>query len=82
MKRYAIPLIGLLCFALSACPRLPSPTRVVISCGPNDDLLNHVHYTNFTPVQPFTSMPKPDTRQINADEQLDQAAGFSAKATN
>jgi len=81
MKRYAIPLIGLLCLALSACPPLPSPTRVVISCGPNDDLLNHVHYTNFTPVPPFTSMPTPDTQQINSDIQLDLAAAFTANPT-
>jgi hypothetical protein len=90
MKRFAISLAGLLCLALSACappskvpPAPTGPTTVVlksVNCS-DGDLLNHVHYTNFTPGPPFRSIPTPDTQQVNPDIQLDLAAAFNANPT-
>lgn len=89
MKRYAIPLAGILCLALWACaqtgpaPTLGGPTRLSsVSCGPSDDLLDHIHYTNFMPVYPFTTEPSSSlgAPQVDPDIQRDLAAAFVANS--
>ncbi len=89
MKRSAIPLVGILCLAIWACVQpAPAPPPVVtsglssVSCGAGDDLLNHIHYTNFMPVYPFTTEPSPSlgAPQVDPHIQSDLAAAFTANS--
>jgi len=74
MKRYAIPLTGLLCLALSACPQpAPSPTvapapPVVtsVTCPDGSDLLTHVQYVQLS-VLPQSDSVQPNSVHPNMD---------------
>jgi hypothetical protein len=93
MKRYGIPLAGLLSLALWACvpptplpPGPPGPGVLVtsVTCPANPawpaggDLLTHVHYTVFAPVPNTNFVPTPDPTPLDPDIQRDLAAAFTA----